>query len=115
MVRRLIERFGADHVILGTDYPYDMADDDPLGTIGEIKRLPKADRELVVGGNAVRLLKIKQPKVAAKPKATPTAPAKAAPKVATKVAAPGTAKVTAKATAKVAAKTAPTVKPKRKA
>jgi hypothetical protein len=43
-----------------------MADDDPLGTIAEIKRLPKADRELVVGGNAVRLLKIKLPKVQAK-------------------------------------------------
>jgi hypothetical protein len=68
-----------------------MADDDPLGTIAEIKSLPKADRELVVGGNAVRLLKIKRPKVAAKPEATP------------------------KATAKVAAKAAPAVKPKRKA
>jgi aminocarboxymuconate-semialdehyde decarboxylase len=66
MVKRLFDRFGADHVILGTDYPYDMADDDPLGTIAEIKRLPKADRELVVGGNAARLLKIKQPKPAAK-------------------------------------------------
>jgi aminocarboxymuconate-semialdehyde decarboxylase len=66
MVKRLIDRFGADHVILGTDYPYDMADDDPLGTIAEIKRLPKADRELVVGGNAARLLKIKPPKPAAK-------------------------------------------------
>jgi len=59
MVKRLIDRFGADHVILGTDYPYDMADDDPLGTMAEIQRLPKADRELVVGGNAARLLKIK--------------------------------------------------------
>ncbi len=66
MVKRLIDRFGADHVILGTDYPYDMADDDPLGTIAEIQRLPKADRELVVGGNAARLLKIKPPKPAAK-------------------------------------------------
>jgi hypothetical protein len=43
-----------------------MADDDPLGTIAEIQRLPKADRELVVGGNAARLLKIKPPKPAAK-------------------------------------------------
>ena len=81
MVRRLIERFGADHVILGTDYPYDMADDDPLGTIAEIKRLPKADRELVVGGNAARLLKIKPPKVQAK--AAPK-PAKRSTKPSTK-------------------------------
>jgi len=79
MVRRLIDRFGPDHVILGTDYPYDMADDDPLGTIAEIKRLPKADRELVVGGNAARLLKIKPPKVQAKAAPKPAKPARKPP------------------------------------
>lgn len=59
MLKRLIDRFGADHVVLGTDYPYDMADDDPLGMIAQVKRLARADRDLVVGGNAARLLKIK--------------------------------------------------------
>jgi aminocarboxymuconate-semialdehyde decarboxylase len=59
MLRRLIDRFGAEHVLLGTDYPYDMGDEDPLGTLGQIKRLPKAARELVAGGNAARLLKLK--------------------------------------------------------
>ncbi|MGI4879253.1 MAG: amidohydrolase family protein [Janthinobacterium lividum] len=62
MLKRLIDRFGADHVMLGTDYPYDMGEEDPLGLIGEVKRLPKADRELISGMNAVKLLKIKQPK-----------------------------------------------------
>lgn len=59
MLRRLVERFGADHVVLGTDYPYDMGDDDPLGMVAQVKRLPKADRDLIVGGNAARLLKLK--------------------------------------------------------
>jgi aminocarboxymuconate-semialdehyde decarboxylase len=59
MLRRLIERFGADRVVLGTDYPYDMGDDDPLGMLAQVKRLPKADRELIAGGNAARLLKIR--------------------------------------------------------
>ncbi len=59
MLRRLIERFGADHVVLGTDYPYDMGDEDPLGMLAQVKRLPKADRDLIAGGNAARLLKIK--------------------------------------------------------
>jgi aminocarboxymuconate-semialdehyde decarboxylase len=59
MLRRLIERFGADHVVLGTDYPYDMGDDDPLGMVAQVKRLPKASRDLVVGGNAAKLLKLK--------------------------------------------------------
>ena len=28
---RWVEVFGADHVLAGTDYPYDMAESDPLG------------------------------------------------------------------------------------
>jgi aminocarboxymuconate-semialdehyde decarboxylase len=59
MLRRLIDRFGADHVVLGTDYPYDMGEENPLGLIAQVKKLSKADRELVQGGNAARLLKIK--------------------------------------------------------
>ena len=59
MLRRLIDRFGADHVVLGTDYPYDMGEDDPLGLLAQVKKLSKADRQLVAGGNAARLLKIK--------------------------------------------------------
>lgn len=59
MLGHLIEQYGADHVVLGTDYPYDMADDDPLGTLAQVKRLPKAARDLVAGGNAARLLKLK--------------------------------------------------------
>ncbi|MDP3615241.1 MAG: amidohydrolase family protein, partial [Rubrivivax sp.] len=59
MLGRLIEQYGADHVVLGTDYPYDMADDDPMGTLAQVNRLPKVARELVAGGNAARLLKLK--------------------------------------------------------
>ena len=59
MLGRLIEHYGADHVVLGTDYPYDMADDHPLDTLSQVKRLPKASRDLVAGGNAARLLKLK--------------------------------------------------------
>ena len=62
MLKRLIERFGADHVMLGTDYPYDMGEEDPRGLIKAVKRLSKADRELVEGMNAVKLLKIKLPR-----------------------------------------------------
>lgn len=59
MLKRLIERFGADHVVLGTDYPYDMGDEDPLGMLAQVKRLPRASRDLIAGGNAARLLKLK--------------------------------------------------------
>jgi aminocarboxymuconate-semialdehyde decarboxylase len=59
MLKRLIDRFGADHVVLGTDYPYDMGEEDPLGLLAQVKRLPRASRDLIAGGNAARLLKIK--------------------------------------------------------
>ena len=59
MLKRLIDRFGADHVVLGTDYPYDMGEDDPLGLVAQVKRLPATSRNLIQGGNAARLLKIR--------------------------------------------------------
>ena len=58
MLRNMIERFGADHVMLGTDYPYDMAEVDPLGAISAVKRLNKSDRDMITGGNAKKLFKI---------------------------------------------------------
>ena len=55
----LVRVFGADHVVLGTDYPYDMGDFKPLDSIKAIPKLSKADQELIAGGTAAKLLKIK--------------------------------------------------------
>jgi aminocarboxymuconate-semialdehyde decarboxylase len=57
-LRYLIETWGADRVLLGTDYPYDMAEPDPVGHIGSVRGLNDADRDLVLGGNAARLLNL---------------------------------------------------------
>jgi aminocarboxymuconate-semialdehyde decarboxylase len=57
MLENMVERYGADHVVLGTDYPYDMGMADPVGFIGGA-RIPTADRARIMGGNAARLLKI---------------------------------------------------------
>ncbi len=59
MLKQLIDRYGADHVMLGTDYPYDMGEDDPRGLIAGVHRLSAADRQLIEGGNAMKLFKIK--------------------------------------------------------
>jgi aminocarboxymuconate-semialdehyde decarboxylase len=59
MLRNLIDRYGADHVLLGTDYPYDMGEDDPRGLIASVKKLPAKQRRQIEGLNAMRLLKIK--------------------------------------------------------
>jgi aminocarboxymuconate-semialdehyde decarboxylase len=55
-LRHLIEIWGADHIMLGTDYPFDMAEPDPVGLLGSIKGVSKKDMALVAGGNAARLL-----------------------------------------------------------
>ena len=54
----LIEVFGADHVLIGTDYPFDMAEADPLGHLASVPALPDITLAAIAGGNAKRLLGI---------------------------------------------------------
>ena len=56
----LIDLWGVEHVVLGTDYPYDMGDYDPLGSIAAVKKLKLAERAAIAGGNAARLLGIRR-------------------------------------------------------
>ncbi|MDG4666146.1 amidohydrolase family protein [Mycobacterium sp. 236(2023)] len=55
-VEYLSALYGADHVVLGTDYPYDMGDDDPLALLGACTGLKQEEIDLIAGGNAARLL-----------------------------------------------------------
>jgi aminocarboxymuconate-semialdehyde decarboxylase len=55
LLRTLIETVGADRVLLGSDYPFDMADPDPVGTV-RAAGLSAADEHAVLSGNAERLL-----------------------------------------------------------
>ena len=52
----LVEKYGADHILLGTDYPYDMGESDPIGLVARTPGLSDDDRAAISGGNAVRLL-----------------------------------------------------------
>jgi aminocarboxymuconate-semialdehyde decarboxylase len=52
----LVKVFGADHVIMGTDYPFDMADYDPVGHVVETPSLDTAAIAAITGGNAKKLL-----------------------------------------------------------
>jgi aminocarboxymuconate-semialdehyde decarboxylase len=58
MAAHLIERFGEDHVLLGTDYPYDMMMEKPVPFIEGLPKLSAKAKEAIMGGNAARLLKI---------------------------------------------------------
>ncbi|MEU6642761.1 amidohydrolase family protein [Saccharomonospora sp. NPDC046836] len=55
-LRYLVDKYGADHVLLGTDYPYDMGEGDPLALIGAMPGLDQRQVDLITGGNAARLL-----------------------------------------------------------
>lgn len=52
----LVDKYGADHVLLGTDYPYDMGEEDPLAFIGRAEGLTQEQVDQISGGNAARLL-----------------------------------------------------------
>jgi aminocarboxymuconate-semialdehyde decarboxylase len=52
----LIRTYGADRILLGTDYPFDMGEQDPRGLIGRVEGLGDAERAAISGGNAARLL-----------------------------------------------------------
>jgi aminocarboxymuconate-semialdehyde decarboxylase len=55
----LIRQMGADHVVIGTDYPFDMGHYDPLGQIDGVPGLSAEDRELIRSATAARLLNLK--------------------------------------------------------
>jgi aminocarboxymuconate-semialdehyde decarboxylase len=63
-LRFLVGEVGAEHVLLGSDYPFDMADPDLVGTVRESKLDPKQE-DLILRGNATRLLQTKLPAAAA--------------------------------------------------
>jgi aminocarboxymuconate-semialdehyde decarboxylase len=41
--------------MLGTDYPFDMAETDPIGLIAATEGLTEQEREAISGGNAARV------------------------------------------------------------
>lgn len=53
----LVQNFGAGHVLLGSDYPFDMGDPEPWTTVNNLK-IGTKDKEKIAGGNAATLLGI---------------------------------------------------------
>jgi aminocarboxymuconate-semialdehyde decarboxylase len=54
-LEELVRVFGAEHVLMGTDYPFDMADYDPIGHVAGTT-LDASAMAAICGGNASRLL-----------------------------------------------------------
>jgi len=57
LVDILVDVAGADRVMMGSDYPFDMGDQDPVGLVKATK-LSDADRQKLLFGNASRLFGI---------------------------------------------------------
>jgi aminocarboxymuconate-semialdehyde decarboxylase len=55
VLRDLIEFFGPGHVLLGSDYPFDMGDERPVETIRRLGLEPQVER-MILGENALRLI-----------------------------------------------------------
>ena len=56
-LRFLVDRVGADRVVLGSDYCFDMGYEKPREIVASL-RLRPADRDKILGGNAARLLRL---------------------------------------------------------
>jgi aminocarboxymuconate-semialdehyde decarboxylase len=69
-LRHLVTLWGADHLVVGTDYPYDMGWYDPRGFVDGCEFLKDADKARILGGNAARLLKLTRP-AATRPRRRP--------------------------------------------
>lgn len=55
-LRYLIDLVGADHVAIGTDSPFDMADQAPLETLRAVPRMTEVEHHEICCGTAMRLL-----------------------------------------------------------
>ena len=56
-LRYMVETLGPDRIVLGTDYPFDMMQTDPVGFVEGVGLAPDVTQK-ILGGNAVRLLGI---------------------------------------------------------
>jgi aminocarboxymuconate-semialdehyde decarboxylase len=54
-LRFIVEVLGGDRVVIGSDYPFDMGQDDPVGFVASAGLAPAA-RAAIEGANAMRLL-----------------------------------------------------------
>ena len=55
-LRYLIDLVGADRIMIGTDYPFEAGDPDPLASIDAIPNLTDEERLLIVSGTASAIL-----------------------------------------------------------
>jgi aminocarboxymuconate-semialdehyde decarboxylase len=58
LLATLIERVGADRVLMGSDFPFDMGNPDPVAHVYDVLGLNCSERQAICGGNAADLLNL---------------------------------------------------------
>ena len=56
----LVNLYGADHVVIGTDYPYDMGYYKPVDFVEKAKNLTRKQKDQIISSNAAKLLGLKK-------------------------------------------------------
>jgi aminocarboxymuconate-semialdehyde decarboxylase len=58
LLMNLIRLVGADRIVLGSDFPFDMGYDRPVEVVERLTTLSAADRDQILGGTAAKLFRI---------------------------------------------------------
>jgi aminocarboxymuconate-semialdehyde decarboxylase len=58
LLTNLIRLVGADRVLMGSDYPFEMGYETPVEIVDRLPALSATDRDRILGGTAARLLRI---------------------------------------------------------
>ena len=56
MLAQLVSRFGAERVVIGSDYPLPMGPEDPVAEVQALG-LARDEEAAILGGNALELLR----------------------------------------------------------
>lgn len=59
-LEHLVKLWGENHVVIGTDYPYDMGYYKPVDFIERTKSLTRKQKDAIIGGNAAKILGLKR-------------------------------------------------------
>jgi aminocarboxymuconate-semialdehyde decarboxylase len=58
-LQHLVNLWGANHVVIGTDYPYDMGYYKPVDFVERTRGFTRAQKDAIIGGNAAKILGLK--------------------------------------------------------
>jgi aminocarboxymuconate-semialdehyde decarboxylase len=60
VLQDLVDLVGADRIMMGSDYCFDIAYEEPVKIVTGMTSLSEEQKQLILGGNAERLLRLKQ-------------------------------------------------------